>query len=96
MQEPRRTQLLERALTAAERIEDHGAKALVFASLAEQMQEPDRTALLERALAAVEDLWSKRAEARGLESLAQRLPEPRRTELLKRNRYERPTFPMCM
>ena len=69
--EPRRTEILERALTAAEGIGDDGDKAHALGSLAERL--PER--LLERALTAAEGIGSDDAKAGALGSLAERLPE---------------------
>src|SRR6202035_4825668 len=78
--EPRRTEVLDRALMAAEGIGDDEAKAKVLGSLAARLPE----ALLDRALKAAEGIGDDEAKAGALGSLAERLPEPRRTEVLDR------------
>jgi Trypsin-like peptidase domain len=74
--DPRRTELLEWALTAAEGIRDDWDKAQALGSLAERLPEE----LLERALTAAEGVVQDRGKAKALGSLAARLPE----ELLER------------
>ena len=69
--EPRRTEILERALTAAEGIGGASAKAGALGSLAERL--PER--LLERALTAAEGIGDDGDKADALGSLAERLPE---------------------
>jgi hypothetical protein len=76
--------LLERALTAAEGIEDDGAKAVALGSLAERLPEPRRTKLLERALTAAEGIGDEGNKVQALGSLAARLPEPRLSSFLVR------------
>jgi hypothetical protein len=78
--EPRRTELLERALTAAEGIGDGWDKARVLGSLAERLPEK----LLERALTAAEGIGDGGAKAEALGSLAARLPETRLSSFLVR------------
>src|SRR6202035_596960 len=77
--EPRRTEVLDRALTAAEGIGDDEAKARALGSLAERLPEGR---LLDQALTAAEGIGVDWAKARALGSLAERLPERRRTEVL--------------
>src|SRR6202035_3483566 len=78
--EPRRTEVLDRAITAAEGIGDDRAKANVLGSLAERLREPRRTEVLDRALTAAEGIGDDWAKAGALGLLADRLPE----ELLDR------------
>src|SRR3984893_2953873 len=78
--EPRRTEVLDRALTAAEGIGDDEAKARALGSLAARLPEE----LLDRALTAAEEIGDDEAKAGALGTLAERLPEPRRAAVLER------------
>jgi hypothetical protein len=62
--EPRRMEVLERALAAAEEVGDEGAKTKTLASLADRLREPRRTEVLERALAAAEGVGNDEADTR--------------------------------
>ncbi len=79
VQEPKRTELLEEALGAAQQIQNEESRQEILSSLAPHL--PER--LLEEALAAAQKIEDEWVRARALIALAPHLPEQRRVNVLE-------------